>query len=83
MPIINVYVFFYFPRLHAKIKESMEETLNTTETNVSEAEAWVEPSTLSQELEQANVEMQKSMVIPYLFINVFILKLFYPDNSIQ
>ena len=54
---------YSLPRLQAKVKESLDGTLGVAEKSISEAEAWEQASILSDNLEQATVQIQQSMVI--------------------
>ena len=54
--------YFFISRLQTKVKAGLDETLGVAEKSISEAEAWGKPNTLSDELEQATSQIQKSMV---------------------
>ena len=59
----NLFLCSFHLSLQTKVKEGLNETLGVAEKSISDAEAWDKPTTLSDDLEQATVQIQQSMVI--------------------
>ena len=59
---MNLFTFSCTLSLVDKLQESFDQTLDSAEVSVAEAETSVQPSTLSEDFPEAANQMEKSMV---------------------